>query len=82
MTLDVPQWVWDRVDAAIDRLLERQEKAPRLPLSADGWEFEIGDDVKLPPDVNGGWLLVSVQAIESSMTWQRGLMVVWARRRK
>lgn len=78
--LNVPDWVFNRIDGAIDRLLGGlglHDDAPRLPLKADEWELtNTKSDFGM-----GGWWLIATHT-ESSVDTQHGQVVfVWARRK-
>lgn len=64
MTLEVPDWIWNRIDHAIDRLagaFGAHDDAPRLPLKAAEWDVVTrrahGREDPMPPDGEGWWLL-------------------------
>lgn len=47
---------------------------------ADDWEFSFGDD-RVPDGKGWRWHLVQATPCEQSATWQRCIMVVWARKK-
>jgi len=90
-TLDVPDWIWQRIEYWIAMLGEtlNDPDRPRLPLNADDWQimgttYQGDDGLFEAPEGRGWWLVSSDSTSLPHPTHKDELTTrvacVWARR--